>query len=86
MYVSMFAEFISFNSKLSSEKIKELFINFNTFEFQPRYFPKYVDMGDFPPKDFSLECVEAFTKYQLHKLNVNGKKAVSSKDSLSIFC
>ena len=35
-----------FNSKLSSKKIKELFINFHTFGFRPRHLPKYVDMGD----------------------------------------
>ena len=46
--------FIFLNSKLSSKKIKELFINFQTFDFQPRYLPIYVDMGDFPPKDFFL--------------------------------
>ena len=51
--------FIFLNSKLSSEKIKELFINFHTFDFRPRYLPKYVDMGDFPPNDFFLGCVEA---------------------------
>ena len=37
-----------------SEKIKELFINFHTFDVRPRYLPKYVDMGDFPPNDFFL--------------------------------
>ena len=46
--------FIFLNSKLSSKKIKELFINFHTFDFRPRYLPKYVDMGDFPPKRFFL--------------------------------
>ena len=44
--------FIFLNSKLSSKKIKELFINFHTFDFRPQYLPKYVDMGDFPPNDF----------------------------------
>ena len=77
--------FIFLNSKVSSEKIKELFINFHTFDFRRRYLPKhYVDMGDFPPNDFSWGVY--FTKYQLHKLNINGKKAASSKDSRSIFC
>ena len=47
-YVSCSFNFIFLNSKLSSEKIKELFINFQTFDFRPRYLPKYVDMGDFP--------------------------------------
>ena len=28
------------NSKLSSKKIKVLFINFHTFDFRPRYLPK----------------------------------------------
>ena len=51
--------FISLNSKLSSKKIKELFINFHTFDFRPRYLPKYVDMGDFPPNDFFLGFVKA---------------------------
>ena len=47
--------FIFLNSKLSSKKIKELFINFQTFDFRPRYLPKYVDMGDFPPNnDFGV--------------------------------
>ena len=73
------------NSKLSSEKIKQLFINFHTFDFRLRYLPKYIDMGDFPPNDFFWGVQRLFTKYQLHKLNVNGKKAVSSKDSLTIF-
>ena len=51
--------FIRLNSKLSSKKIKELFINFHTFDFRPRYLPKYVDMGDFSPNYFLLGCVEA---------------------------
>ena len=46
-------DFIFLSSKLSSEKIKELFIYFHTFDFRPRYFPKYVDMEDFPTNDFS---------------------------------
>ena len=45
--------FIFLNSKLSSEIIKELLINFRTFDFRPRYLRKYVDMGDFP-SDFFL--------------------------------
>ena len=57
MYVSMFVWFYFLNSKLSSKKIKELFINFHTFHFRPRYLPKYVDMGDFPPNDFFLRYV-----------------------------
>ena len=56
MYVCSFG-FIFLNSKLSSKKIKELFINFHTFDFRPRYFPNYVDIGDFPPNDFFLGCV-----------------------------
>ena len=32
--------FIFLDSKLSSKKIKELFINFHTFDFRPRYLPK----------------------------------------------
>ena len=74
MYVSMFVWFYFLNSKLSSKKIKELFINFQTFDFRPRYLPKCVDMGDLPPNDFFLGFVKLFTKYQLHMLNVNGKK------------
>ena len=58
--------FIFLNSKLSSKKIKELFINFHTFDFRPRYLPKYVDMGDFPPNDFFLGCVEA-----LHQISAS---------------
>ena len=53
---------IFLNSKLSSEKIKKLLINFQTFDFRPQYLPKYVDMGDFPPNDFFLWCAEAFDK------------------------
>ena len=54
------------NSKLSSKKIKGLFINFHTFDFRPRYFPKYVNMGDFPPNDFFLGYVEA-----LHQISAS---------------
>ena len=49
----------------SSEKIKELLINFHTF-FQPRYLPKYVSIGAFPPNDFFLECVET-----LHQISAS---------------
>ena len=63
--------FIFLNSKLSSQKIKELLINFHTFEFRPRYLPKYVDMGDFPPNDFFLWCVEAL--HQILALQVERK-------------
>ena len=51
--------YIFLNSKLSSEKIKELFINFPTFDFRLRYLPKYVDKGDFPPNDFFGGFVKA---------------------------
>ena len=54
---------IFLNSKLSSEKIKELLINFHTFDFRPRYLPKYVD---FQPNDFFLGCVEA-----LHQISAS---------------
>ena len=72
MYPCLFNFFL--NSKLSSEKIKQLFINFHTFDFRPQYLPKYVNMGDYKSNDFFLGCVRLFTKYQLHKLNANGKK------------
>ena len=52
-------DFIFLNSKLSSEKIKELFINFDTFDFRPPYLPRYVDMGDVLPNNLFLGCVEA---------------------------
>ena len=55
-----------FYTKASSKKIKELFINFHTFDFRPRYLPKYVHMGDFPPNDFFLGCVEA-----LHQISAS---------------
>ena len=61
-----FFDFIFLNSKLSSEKIKELFINFHTYDFRVRYLPKYVDMGGFPPNDFFLRCVEA-----LHQISAS---------------
>ena len=64
------------NSKLSSEKIKELFINLHTFDFGPRYLPKYVDMGDFPPTDFFLGCVEA-----LHQVSASGAECKWKKGS-----
>ena len=66
--------FIFFNSKLSSEKIKELFINFHTFEFRPRYLPKYVDMGDLPPKDIFLGCVEALHQISASQVECKLKK------------
>ena len=78
--------FIFLNSKLSSKKIKELFINFHTFDFRPRYLPKYVDMGDFPPNDFFLGCVEALHQISDSQVECKWKKAVSWKDSLSILC
>ena len=78
--------FIFLNSKLSSEKIKELFINFHTFDYRPRYLPKYVDMGYFPPNDFSLGCVEDLHQISASQVECKWKKAVSSKDSFSIFC
>ena len=59
-------DFIFLNSKLFLEKIKELFINFHTFDFRTRYLPKYVDMGDFPPNDFFLGYVEA-----LHQISAS---------------
>ena len=80
--------FIFLNSKLSSEKIKELK---NSSIFIPLTF----DIDIFPNTSiweishktiFSWGVQRLFTKYQLHKLNVNGKKAVSSKDSLCMFC
>ena len=40
-------DFIFLNSKLASDKIQELFINFHSFDFRPQYLPKYVDMGEF---------------------------------------
>ena len=58
--------FTFLNSKLSSEKIKELFINFLTFDFRLRYLPKFVDMGDFPPNALFLWCVEA-----LHQISAS---------------
>ena len=79
-------DFIFLNSKLYSEKIKELFINFHTFDFRPLYLPKYVDMGDFPPNHFFLGCVEALHQVSASQDEWKWKKAVSSKDSLSIFC
>ena len=54
------------NSKLSSEKMKELFINFYTFDFRPRYLCKYVNIRDIPPKKFFFGCVEA-----LHQISAS---------------
>ena len=78
--------FIFLNSKLSSKKIKELFINFLTFDFRPRYLPKYVDMRDFPRNDFFLGCVEALHQISASQVECKWKKAASWKDSLSILC
>ena len=74
MYVSMFVLFYFFNSKLSSEKSKELFINFHTLDFRPRYLPKYVDMGDFPPNDFFLAYVEARHQISASQVECKWKK------------
>ena len=76
--------FISLNSKLSSKKVKELFINFHTFDFRPRYLPKYVDMGDFPRNNFFLGYVEPLHQISASQIEFEWKKAVSSNDSLSI--
>ena len=54
------------NSKLSSKKIKELFINFHTFGFRPQDLPKYIGMGDFPPNEFFLGFVEV-----LHQISAS---------------
>ena len=78
--------FIFLNSKLSSKKTKELFIHFHTFDFRHGYLPRYVDMGDFPPKDFFLGCVEALHQISASQVECKWKKVVSSKDSLSILC
>ena len=66
--------FIFFNQKLSSEKIKELFINFHTFDFPPRYLTKYFDMEDFPPDKFFLGCIEA-----LHQISASQVKCKLKK-------
>ena len=66
--------FISLNSKLSSKKIKELFINFHTFDFRPRYLPKYVDMGDSPPNDFFLGFVKALHQISASQVKYKWKK------------
>ena len=76
--------FISLNSKLSSKKVKELFINFHTFDFLHRYLPKHVDMGDFPPNDFFLGSAEPLHQISASQVEFEWKKAVSSNDSLSI--
>ena len=78
--------FIVLNSKLSSKKIKELFIHFHTFDFRHGYLPKYVDTRDFPPKDFSLGFVKALHQMSASQVKCKWKKAVSLKDSLSILC
>ena len=77
---------ISLNTKLSSQKIKELSINFHTFDFRPRYLPKYVNMGDFPPSDFFLGFVKALHQISASQVECKWKKAVSWKDSLSLLC
>ena len=64
-------DFMFSNSKLSSEKIKELFVNFHTFNLRPRYLPKYVNIGDFHQMIFSWGVWRLFAKYQLHKFNVH---------------
>ena len=78
--------FILLNAKLSSEKIKELFINFHTFDSRPRYLPKYVHMGDFPRNNFFLGCVEPLHQVSASQVECEWKKTIPSKDSLSIFC
>ena len=78
--------FIFLNSKLSSKKVKELFINFHTFDFRPRYLPKYVDIGGFPPKDFFLGCVEPLHQISASQAECKWKKAVSLNESFSILC
>ena len=78
--------FVFLNSKLFSKKIKELFINFHTFEFRPLYLPKYVDMGDFLPNVLFLGYAEALHQISASQVECKWKKAASSKDSLSILC
>ena len=73
-------DFNFLNSKFSSEKIKELFINFHTFDFRPRYLPKYIDMGDFPPNDFFLGCVEA-----LHQISASQVERKWKKKGRTVF-
>ena len=67
-----------FYLKFSSEKIKELFINFHTFDFRPLCLLKYVDRRDFPPNDFFLACVEA-----LHKISASQVECKWKQDALS---
>ena len=78
-------DFIFLNSKLSSEKIKELLINFHTVDFRPRYLSKYVDREDFPPNDVFLGCVEALHQISVSQVECKWKKAVSSNDGLPYF-
>ena len=67
--------FIFVNSKLSSAKIKQSFINFHTFlTFDLDVFP---DMADFPPDDFFLECVEALHQISGSQVECKWKKAIS---------
>ena len=70
---------IFLNSKLSSEKIKELFINFHILDFRPRYLPQYVDMGDFPPNGCFLGCVEALHQISASQVECKWKKAIFFK-------
>ena len=67
--------FIFLNSNLSSKKIKELFINFQTFEFRPRYLPKYVDMEDFPSNDFLLGFVNALHQISASQVECKWEKS-----------
>ena len=67
--------FIFLNSTLASKKIKELLISFHTFDFRPRYLPKYVDMGDFPPNNFFLGCVGALHQISASQVECKWKKS-----------
>ena len=71
--------FIFLKSKLSSEKIKELFINFHTFDFRPRYLPKYVNMGNFPPNDLFLGCVQALYQISASQVECKWRKGLFSE-------
>ena len=77
--------FIFLNSKLSSEKITELFINFHTFDFRRRYLPKYVDMRDFPPNDFFLGCVELLHQISASQVECKWKKPFLQKTVFPYF-
>ena len=52
----------------------KLFINFRTFDFRPRYLPKYVDIRDFLPKDLFLRCVEALHQISASQVECKWKK------------